>query len=151
MNIKLFSSIHDWQEIPRIPRGTRHIALNLLDNTYKHASKRQNVLKLRTSVEDVKQLTCELYWLNDTNWSSSISGTGNWAMENGIAERGCYFQCQFVSQFNKHNYANEVIELYDWPLRDMYAQLRRELIHVYRNRAGFWQWNVVSCFSLLRN
>lgn len=109
MNIKLFSSIHNWQETRKIPCGKRRKALNLLDNTYKYASKRQKVLKLRTSVEDAKQLTCEMYWLNDTNWSSSISGTGNCVMENGIAGKGRYFQYQFVSQFNKHNSPNELI------------------------------------------
>ena len=109
INISFLPSIHGWQETRKITRGKRQNALNLLDNTYIYASKRQTVLNSRTSFKDAKQLTCELYWLNDTNWSSSISGTGNWVMENGTAERGRYFQYQFVSQFNKHNSPNEVI------------------------------------------
>ena len=109
MNTKLFSTIHDWRVTRMISRGKWHNALALLDITYIYSSKRRKVLNLGISVEDAKQLTCELYWLNDTNWSSSISGAGNWVVENGTAERGRYFQYQFVSQFNKHNSPNEVI------------------------------------------
>jgi hypothetical protein len=128
MNNDLFSLIPDWEETPRSLRKKKQNTLSPLHKAYKYAPKRQKVLQFTTSVEDAEQLTCKLYWLNDTNWSSSISGTGNWVMENGIAERESYFQCQFVSQFNKHNSPNELIQSYYWPLRATFAQLLRELI-----------------------